>query len=179
MEVFTFEDWEIPLKDLWGTAVLLEEVKEGLREKGRIRLSNGFDLAFWRGQTAVFWEYANFSLGIRLNSEAPLYFPEAETLVRLMLSKLMDFDFTEKAGNLLLRKEGEKFLVTPLGVPKWEDHSDFYKRLVVSSALRRRAFFKRYGWFVTEKMVTYKGVRVGLPHKVYLFFEIGLLSQKK
>ncbi len=175
MEVFTFEDWEIPLKDLWRTAVLLEEVKEGVREKGRIRLSNGFDLAFWRGKTAVFWEYVNFSLGIRLtNSEAPLYFPEAEALVRLMLSKLKNFDFTETTGNLLLRKEGERFLVTPLGNPEWEDHSNPYRRLVLSSALRKRAFFKCYGWFITERMVTYKGVRVGLPHKVYLFFEIGL-----
>jgi len=173
--MFVYGDWEIPKEDIWRFAVALEEVVIGYKNRNSLRLKNGFDLRFWRGNTAVFWEYTNYNLGVSLtNSDSPMYFPEAKVIVRKALNLLNDSSFTETAGNIVLRKDGNKFLITPIGEPEWEDFSDPLKRAILSIALKERSYFKNYGWFITRKMATYKGKRVEPTHKVYLFFEIGL-----
>ncbi len=173
--VFEYEDLEIPIKDLFEVAVALEEVKEGIVQRRAVTLSNGFRFGLWRGDTAVFWEYANYASGIRFNNAPdPWYFPKVESVIRLMLRGLRDYDFITRAGNLSLIKKGDIYRVMMIGTDLKEDITDESTRMALATAMRIRAYYKEGAWWVTSKMVSWHGKRIDQVHRVYLFLEVGL-----
>ncbi len=173
--VFEYEGLEIPVKDLFEVAVALEEVKEGILERKAVNLSNGFRFGFWRGDTAVFWEYANYSAGIRFNNAPdPWYFPKVEAVIKLMLRSLKEHDFITRAGNLILAKKEDTFRVMMMGTDIKEEITDESTRIALATAMRLRAYYREGAWWVTSKMVTWHGKRVDQVHRVYLFLEVGI-----
>lgn len=173
--VFEYEDLEIPTKDLFEVVVALEEVKEGILPRKAINLSNGFRLGLWRGDTAIFWEYANYVSGIRFNNAPdPWYFPKVDAIIRLMLKSLKHYNFMTRAGNLSLIKREDTFRVMMIGTDLKEDIVDISTRMALTTAMRLKAYYKEGAWWITSKMVSWHGKRIDQVHRVYLFLEAGL-----
>ena len=174
-KVFEYEGLIIPLKDLFEVAVAFEEVKEGILPRKAVNLSNGTRLGLWRGETAIFWEQANYSAGVSLNNAMdPWYFPKVEVVIKQMLRELTHYDFMTRAGNLILVKRGDSFRAILMGTNIQEDISDRTTRMVLSIAMRVGAYLKEGPWWVTSKMVSFHGKRIDQVHRVYLFLEVGL-----
>jgi hypothetical protein len=157
MKIWTFEDWEIPYSNLFYLAVVLERIRINEMKKERIKLDNGFELGLWRGNTALFWEFANFSMGIFLNNaDNPWYFPKVFAIIKLIQKALKEYVLTISLGKAVLKKdEDNKIFITPIGSVEWVE-IDSLKRIILANAARELQYFKDKDWFITKKGVTYR-----------------------
>ncbi len=174
-KVFEYEGLVIPTKELFEVAVAFEEVKKGILPRKAVNLSNGTRLGLWRGETAVFWEQANYSAGVSLNNaNDPWYFPKVEVVIKQMLKELSKHDLMTRAGNLILVKKRSSFKAMLMGTNIQEDISDETTRMALAMAMRVGAYYKEGPWWVTSKMVSFHGKRIDQVYRVYLFLEVGL-----
>lgn len=174
-EVFEYEELLIPVRDLFEVAVALEEVKEGIFPRKAVNLSNGTRLGLWRGETAVFWELANYTAGVSINNSTdPWYFPKVGVVIKKICSFLAEYDITTRAGTLILTKRKSSYRANLMGTSMHDDLNDEVKRSALSLAMRHGAYFKEGPWWITSKMVSFYGKRVEQVHRVYLFMEVGL-----
>jgi len=101
-----------------------------------------------------------------------IWYGEYELLQRKMLEYLWDVDITAKAGGVILMKVGDIFVVS-YGLKKVEI-TDPEERFKIAQSIRHRWYYKGWGFWITNRGVSFAGYMVSDVIPLYLFLEVGL-----
>ena len=124
-------------------------------------------------KTAYAIRIANYTFG---DSKAErIWYGDYVLLQRKMLEYLWDVDVTAKADGLVLMKVGDVFVVS-YGIKKVE-LTDPFERFKIAQSIRNRWYYKGWGFWVTDRGVSFSGYMVGDVVPLYLFLEVGLCRE--
>lgn len=167
----------IPEENIYDVITALELVKQGYMDKKSVKLKDGWKLSVSKYievdgikdyiDTGLAVRMANYILGIKDTSI--ILYPEIHEIIKKGQELIKYENITTKTGNLFLIKKENEFYVSD-GINTFEIDERYRKK--IAYAMKYRWYYNIDGFFITQKMATYRTIPIKEPPKFYLLMEM-------